>query len=93
MRLIDADVLKEKSYSVTVKNEWHMHTNIDVVDMEDIDNAPTVDAVPVVRCKDCKHCEYASNRIPTEQAWVCYKWGVDVEQDWFCAYGERKDND
>ena len=46
MRLIDADALKEKAYSVTVKNEWHMHTSIDVVDTEDIDTAPTIDAVP-----------------------------------------------
>ena len=58
-----------------------------------IEEAPTIDAVPVVRCKDCKHCEYASNRIPVEQAWVCYKLGIDVEQDWFCADGERKDNE
>ena len=55
-----------------------------------LDNCPLR---PLVRCKDCKHCEYASNRIPTEQAWVCYKLGIDVEQDWFCADGERKDDE
>lgn len=58
-----------------------------------IEDAKSADVVPVVRCKDCKHCEYASNRIPTEQAWVCYKWGVEVEQDGFCAVGERQDNE
>lgn len=43
MRLIDADALKEKAYPVTVKNEWHMHESIDVVDVEDIDKMPTID--------------------------------------------------
>lgn len=60
---------------------------------EDLADIPSADVVPVVRCKDCKHCEYASNRVPTERAWVCYKCLCDVEQDWFCADGERKDDE
>lgn len=58
-----------------------------------LEDAPTADVAPVVRCRDCKHCEYAWNRIPTEQAWVCYKLGIDVEQDWFCADGERREDE
>ena len=82
-RLIDADALpKYTGYALSA----------DEVAMA-VENAPTIDAVPVVRCKDCKHCEYASNRIPTEQAWVCYKLGIDVEQDWFCSNGERRDDE
>lgn len=93
MRLIDADALKTKAETIQTIDCWHMRTEEQAVLVEHIDNAPTIDAVPVVRCKDCKHCEYAWNRIPTEQAWVCYKLGIDVEQDWFCADGERKDDE
>ena len=50
---------------------------------------PTIDAVPVVRCKDCKECYFASNRVPTEQSYVCGKHGIDVSPEWFCADGER----
>lgn len=99
-RYIDADAFKEYLRKGTEENadiipQRLVDTVLDIMDgiMLDIDEQPTVDAVPVVRCKDCKHCEYASNRIPTEQAWVCYKLGIDVEQDWFCADGERKDDE
>lgn len=96
-RLIDADALKE----VIFGNSYILRDSINSMNFgmfcdgieQAIGEAPTIDAVPVVRCKDCKHCEYASNRIPTEQAWVCYKLGIDVEQDWFCAVGERKDDE
>lgn len=41
---------------------------------------PTIDAVPVVRCKDCKrHLE-------------CDYW-IENGDDWYCADGEREDND
>lgn len=90
MRLIDADALMKAFYKSI--DDAVLHGGKIVPFQDIIQNAPTIDAVPVVRCKDCKHCEYASNRIPTEQAWVCYKLGIDVEQDWFCADGERKDN-
>lgn len=97
MRLIDADELKK----IIAGNSYILRDSINSMNFgmfldgieQAIDEAPTIDAVPVVRCKDCKHCEYASNRIPVEQAWVCYKLGIDVEQDWFCADGERKDNE
>ena len=48
-----------------------------------IEKAPAVDAVPVVRCKDCKH--YAA----------CKRYG-DLSRpndDDFCSYGERRDED
>ena len=46
MRLIDADVLKEKLY--IEDDKWNP-----VVTEKEIDETPTVDAVPVVWCKDC----------------------------------------
>ena len=56
---------------------------------------PTVDAVPVVRCKDCKYfkrdipcvggtyngCDQLEGRDGCEPY---------VEEDFFCAYGERR---
>jgi len=53
-------------------------------------NAPTVDAVPVVRCKDCIY------RNDTEKGkalmWLpCEE--VRKGDNWFCAEGERRDDD
>ena len=45
MRLIDADVLKEKAFG---KRNGLVHT-------KDIDDIPTVDATEVIMCKNCKH--------------------------------------
>ena len=51
----------------------------------------TSDMVEVVKCKNCTHCYYATNRSPDEQCWVCDKHGIDVTEDWYCADGERRD--
>ena len=42
---------------------------------------PAVDAVPVVRCKDCR---YFKTRLCENE---------DNHDDWFCADGERKENE
>ena len=45
------------------------------------------DVVQVVRCKDCKHRENLLGEF------CCpYYEDLPVEDDHFCAYGERKDN-
>lgn len=47
-------------------------------------------ATEVVRCKDCKHC-YAEGFVNVRN--VCekhYEFG-NVDDDWFCADGERKE--
>ncbi len=42
------------------------------------------DVVKVVRCKDCKH----------KGGFGCPWWkGEDIPTDWYCANGERKDNE
>ena len=45
----------------------------------------------LVRCKDCKHSHpwYADRR--TCELWT--ETGVDVFNDGFCSYGERKENE
>lgn len=55
--------------------------------------APTIDAVQVVRCKDCKRwkdphdgeCPYHISGDPYIDG--------DPEEDFFCAYGERKNDE
>lgn len=49
------------------------------------------DVALVVRCKDCKHCEhwYADKGR-------CFLWhedGIDVFEDGFCSYAERREDE
>ena len=94
-RLIDANALPvHKAYCV---DEAGWGANFYVVDKEDIDNAPTIDAVPVVRCKECKHYKPGKyfkdinfcHRLP----YYAEKGGLNVSDDDFCSYGERRSDD
>lgn len=49
--------------------------------------ASTVDAVEVVRCKDCKHRKEKICFNPCYGMWV----GVELKDNDFCSYGERKE--
>jgi hypothetical protein len=69
---------------------------VDVV----IKGLPAVDAVPVVRCRDCKYgklcldadghrlIQCTNTKYPTAnvETWP-------LELDWYCAGGERRDDD
>ena len=79
MRLIDADRAIEivRSRGIAHPNAYHL-TNYATLILRE---APTVDAVEVVRCKDCK---YFKTRLCENE---------DNYDDWFCADGERKDDD
>lgn len=50
-----------------------------------------------VRCDECKHSkEYRCRADPMRNHRLCYKDDVTVrfvEDDFYCAYGERKDNE
>lgn len=53
---------------------------------------PTVDAVQVTRCVNCKHSTQVNGTFGL--VW-CEHWGVDgtwVDDDFYCADGERKDD-
>ena len=80
MRLIDVDALADALFE---KRRNYPQWVADV-----IGNMPDA----VVRCKDCRHCYFASNRIPCEQSLVCAKTGCNITPDWFCAGGERRDD-
>ena len=68
--------------------------NGDMISSEEVEqaikDAPTVDAVEVVRCKSCRQSEKWGGQL------FCRRWGADwhaVNENAFCSYGERKDND
>ena len=74
----------------------------DVVKMIWVENQTLADhliangVVIPVRCEECKHSrEYVCKVDPMRNHRLCYKDDVTVrfvEDDFYCAYGERKDN-
>ena len=57
--------------------------------LREIETSPTVDAVEVVRCEDCKHT--TRSKVSPEKIICCLtKMCGTVDQDYFCADGERE---
>lgn len=57
---------------------------------ECIKSMPTID---IVHCRECKHNTGGECRkIPMGFDIACYDQWVEPEDDFFCKYGERKDN-
>ena len=54
-----------------------------------LENLPAADVRPVVLCKDCKHSDpWYSDKSR------CFLWhedGIDVFNDGFCNYGEKRE--
>lgn len=48
-----------------------------------LNKVPTIDAVPVVRCRECK--------VKDEER--CPWWHGVPEDEFYCAWGERRDDD
>ena len=48
------------------------------------------DIVKVVRCKDCKHSDYWYK--DKRRCFLWHEAGIDVFEDGFCSYGERRDD-
>lgn len=87
MKLIDADAFIEEARNrIDMQDEYlPIHIKYFV-----IDKMPTINAEPIVRCKDCKF-NYA-NQIPSgDGCQLCVE--VPISKDFFCAYGERMDED
>ena len=72
-------------------------SNGDYLDaLERFEKIPAVDVVPVVRCKDCEWFD-CKNYVCNNDILAgriadcgCYP-NFNVEPDWFCADGERRD--
>lgn len=90
-RYIDADKIKSKLQKKSINSAT---TFINTVLIGLLDDEPTADVVEIVRCKDCK-------KRYTKNCSLCYDtankgyflWSM-INDNFFCAYGERKcDND
>lgn len=108
MRLIDADALMREFAEFVRRSNNSDFADIpmwnDAVSL--LGSAPTIDAVPVVRCKECKHRpidtgghNYGQDLFFPDEDNVCpcqcgdqwYSWMPG--DDWFCANGERREDD
>lgn len=61
---------------------------LDILDW--IDDLPTADVRPVVYCKDCRHRDPEDHKCDCgqlERAGCVFP----VDDDYFCAYGERRE--
>ena len=82
-KYIETDILKEfyEPYS-----NRGLKIPVDVI-LANIDDMPAADVVEVVRCRECRYRE-------EEQPGMVYcpnTVGGWVDEDWFCAGGERRD--
>lgn len=84
MRLIDADRL------LKMMSHWKPYMDMDNV-REAIKKMPTIDAVPVVRCKDCSYWKAA--KVNAKGFLICPASGMEITEDDYCSYGERKEDD
>jgi hypothetical protein len=85
-RLIDANAALEKLCEYCICGCYEFCEER-CVEYRNISKLPTVDAVEVVRCKDCRW----------RKGKLCYMISgcpepVGTGDDFFCSYGERKDN-
>lgn len=72
MRLIDADEIIKETWSVEIKDMFHMNETVDVISKKDIEKAPTVNAIPIEWVKkwvrsNCMYCyDYDYPTEPTD---------------------------
>lgn len=97
MRLIDADQMaldESEAYMsaqtkirdiVALQVNYVVHNKIQML----LADTPTVDAVPVVRCRDCKYSESATWNKKGYR--ICPASHMEITDDDFCSYGERKE--
>ena len=52
----------------------------------------TADLVEVVRCKDCEHYDNGECAFLSEQGRIYERWTVDMDENDYCSYGERRDD-
>lgn len=88
MRLIDADALIDFIDCGHLRNPLEScFSERDVVDM--LESRPTIDAVLVVRCGECRYRQKA--KVNRKGFLVCPASGMEIMDDDFCSYGERKE--
>ena len=94
-RVIDADALrKEHCKGCSADIQEFCKDDPVCASLMWLNEAPTIDAVPVVRCKECKYYKPGKyfkdinfcHRLP----YYAEKGGLNVADDDFCSYGERR---
>ena len=75
------------------ENAYLNDTALDVLKMiaKWVDEQPAVDAVEVVRCLYCIHAEMDDPDFPDQ--YYCHAGCGWNKADFFCAYGERREDD
>lgn len=89
MRVIDADGLHRRIVAFCTGCSTTYLTVENIVMM--INQADTVDAVPVVRCRDCVYAQSA--KINKKGFRICPASHMEITDDDFCSYGERKNGE
>ena len=89
MRVIDADGLRRRIVALCTGCSTTYLTVENIVMM--INQADTVDAVPVVRCRDCVYAQSA--KINKKGFLICPASRMEITDDDFCSYGERKNGE
>ena len=92
MRLIDAD--KEIQELKAMKVEGETFTTAVNFAIKCMESAPTVDPSNVVLCKWCRDCKTHYTKFKGEPIayYSCTRFGMGVEDDDFCCWGEWKSN-
>lgn len=70
----------------------YLETGVDFA-KRDINAIPAADVIEVVRCKDCRFTTGAAINMWNEPALLCGRDGDIHPGNWFCAAGERENND
>ena len=86
MRLIDADALMA-DIERTIENSGCVNHEGEIMDC--VRYAPEVDAMPVVRCGECRYRQKA--KVNRKGFLICPASGMEITDDDFCSYGERKE--
>lgn len=89
--------MTKKETDITLKNEFLKCLRLEAENKElkrERDQAVeelhrNTDAVPVVRCKDCV---YKASAEVIDGFLICPASGMEICDDDFCSYGERKEN-
>lgn len=57
---------------------------------KDIQAMPAADVAPVIRCEECRY--YQNAKINKKGFLICPASGMEITEDDYCSYGERKED-
>ena len=93
---MDDYIKREDAIKAVANNYWHgTECECYAFAHKALDGIQSADVVPVVRCGDCKRCHrFADDSNSNMKSW-CLKFSLSkrVNDDDFCAWGERKGDD